>query len=126
LSFNYVCPAGTYINQIYGRYGQWNDAVGVKCSDGSDSGQYGGTNGGAYRTDCSSGFTGMTISSNFYGPYVGVIKPECNNSDSPVSGTYSGITETKNLKCPSGSVLGAVYGNYKDYINRVGFKCVTK
>jgi hypothetical protein len=104
----------------------WNDAFGVKCSNGTDSGQFGGMGGGAYKTDCATGFTGASISSNFQGPYIGIIKPKCNGQDMPQSGANSGITETRTLECPSGSVLGRAFGNYGQYVNKVGFSCVPK
>jgi hypothetical protein len=125
-SFNFVCPSNSYITQINGRYGAWNDGIGVKCSDGTSSPYYGGPYGGPYATDCSSGFTGVNISANYQGPYIGIIQPKCNNINMPISGTNSGITDTKSLECPAGSVLGRMYGHAGNYLNQVGFQCVTK
>uniref|UniRef100_A0A6C0LZB8 Spondin-like TSP1 domain-containing protein n=1 Tax=viral metagenome TaxID=1070528 RepID=A0A6C0LZB8_9ZZZZ len=126
--FNFACPSGSYITNLYGRSGNWQDAIGAKCSNNQDSGLKGGSGGGIYGIDCSSGFTAMNMKLRdiWHGPYVGTLQPTCGNTQLSMLGIPSDIIQNKDLSCPQGYAINRMFGHYGAYINRVGFECIPK
>jgi|UniRef100_A0A6C0M157 hypothetical protein len=124
--FNFDCPSGSYITKLYGRSGDWQDAIGAKCSNNLDSGLKGGNTGNAYAIDCSDGFTAINMKTKFFGPYVATIQPTCGNIKLSMLGTPAGIIENKDLACPQGYAIGRMFGHHGSYVNRLGFECVPK
>ena len=126
--FNFACPSGSYITNLYGRSGSWQDAIGAKCSNNQDSGLKGGGGGGIYGIDCSSGFTAMNMKLRdiWHGPYVGTLQPTCGNTQLSMLGIPSDIIQNKDLSCPQGYAINRMFGHYGAYINRVGFECIPK
>jgi len=123
ISFSFICPAGSFINQISGQAASWIDGIAVACSDGSVSGLFGGSGGSAVTlAACNVGYNAFDL---VWGTYMGRIQASCGGTPSGAvgSGLAYGAGYSTTYQCPGGTVLVGVAGSYRSYLDVLALVC---
>lgn len=121
--YSFSCPGSSYISQISGRSGDWNDGLSVTCSDGTQSPFWGGQGGNPYTESSPGGFTGWGGMRGGY--YVDAI--QLLHSDGTMGPAHGGMGggAASAWSCPPGQGIYQVSGNAGQYLDSVQFGCRT-
>lgn len=112
LPFSGRCEgSGNYAVEVDGRYGDWVDAVGLVCRDGSRVGPFGGTGGGPVSGGrCDEGLTGAFVRSD--GTFATQVAGACGAAGrlKSMGADRHGPSTEKPFTCPAGQVVRGVSG----------------
>ena len=105
---NIVCNKGSYVNEVFGTYDKHINSIGIKCSDGSINGSFGGKTGKSFSVKSNFGFGGIKVKADkqyvnnltFIDTAGKELQKVGNTSPSKAGGTTSSLT------CPGGKLMG--------------------
>jgi hypothetical protein len=113
--FGFKCPGDAYITEIQGSSGQFYEKARVKCSDGTQSGQYGYASSNPFTSRSANGYTGVTIGAGQFTDSID-FKDGGGRRGGPGGGKYE-------ANCPNGGKITGIYGRSGWWMDSFGIMC---